>query len=124
MQADGNNTVQVSFSDTRGASTAYTYYDPVIKITNWTWSGAAVVEKSTDNGTTWTTLTAGTDYNITQDSDEAQVGTNTRYFQYLGTVSGSGAATTHFRITWQPDMVNLMRHGKAFTNGVYYPFTF
>jgi hypothetical protein len=119
-----DNQIEVEFSDTRGASTAYTYYDPVIKISNWTWSGTAIVQKSTDDGSTWTTLVNGTDYNITTEDDEAQVGTSVRYFQYLGTVSGSGSSTTHFRIWWQPPPENLMRHGKALINGTYIPFTF
>jgi hypothetical protein len=119
-----NNTVEVEFSDTRGAATAYTYYNPVIKISNWTWPNTVVVEKSTDDGATWTFLRSDTDYNMTTEADEAQVGTNIRYFQYLGTVTGSGSSTTHFRISWQPDMASIMRHGKAYNNGIYIPFTF
>lgn len=93
------NTVQLEFDDKRGGATSYTYYNTPIKITGYTSTDAPTVEKSTDDGSSWAELTEDTDYIITEEADEAQVGSNVRVFQLLGTMSGTGATANHLKFS-------------------------
>jgi hypothetical protein len=61
VDADGNE-IEVTFDPDGGARSGDAYYSPALKITSWTKPTDPVVQKSTDAGAHWATLTDGTDY--------------------------------------------------------------
>lgn len=97
--AADSNVVQMEFEDERGGATAYVYHNTPIKITGWTDTGTIKVEKSTDDAGSWSELTLDTDYKLTDEDDESEVGSNVRIFQLLGTMTGNGATANHLKFT-------------------------
>jgi len=97
--AVSSNEAEIEFDDKRGGATSYIYNNTPIKITGYTDSANPVVSKSTDDGGSWVELTEDTDYIITDEADESEVGSDVRIFQLLGTMSGTGATANHLRFT-------------------------
>jgi len=97
--AAATNVATLEFDDKRGGATSYTYYNTPIKVTSWTDASNPTVEKSTDDGGSWAELTEDTDYIITDEADESEVGSNVRIFQLLGTMSGTGGTANHLRFS-------------------------
>ncbi len=107
-----NNVAAIAFDAGRDADYALAYYMPVILISDFDVNHDYIkVEISRDNGESFSTLDSGL-YNITSLSDESELGSNKRLFQYLGTIPASAKEDSAYVFRFS-SLLNCIEVGAA-----------